>query len=380
MTVTHEARPYQLLAVNEINAHWERGRRRALLCLPTGAGKTVVAGAVLAPFGGRALALVHTRTLRQQTRRRLGPLGVRVETIQGVLARGQRITDVDVVFIDEAHHLPSRMWHRVLALLPDGVLIIGCTATPSRADGTAMGKGGAGFDVLVAPRGSEYSALVANGWLAPCRVIRPRNTPTPAAAYLKHGDGRPGILFAPTVAACQAAVRELERAGGVRGTVISADTSDAVRARAFEAFGTAGGPLVLASPFALSEGFDAPQAKVCILDRSCVHVGTYLQCAGRVLRPYQGQTALLIDLKGASERHGSPLEDRTYSLEGEPIKLTSPEKRRDAPRGRAGARSRAAVTRTAPTGAHMVRETARTMGAAIASVWRVCYTVMWPAS
>jgi superfamily II DNA or RNA helicase len=378
MTVTSpDPRPYQTLAVAEINAHWARGRRRALLCLPTGAGKTVCAGAVLAPFGGRALALVHTRTLRQQTRRRLGGDGaVRVQTIQGVLARGQRIADVDAVFIDEVHHLASPSWHRVLALLPPGVRVIGCTATPSRADGTALGKGGAGFDVLVAPRGSEYSALVANGWLAPCRVVRPRGEPTPAEAYLEHGDGRPGILFAPTVRACEEAVRELERAGGVRGAVISAHTSDAVRARAFAAFGTAGGPLVLASPMALAEGFDAPEAAVCVLDRQCVHVGVYLQTAGRVLRPHPSKgpnnPAVLIDLRGASERHGSPLADRSYSLEGEPIRpAATPDKRRDAPRGRAGAKARAAQHTTAPTMATMWADTARAAGTALASVWRV---------
>lgn len=309
-------RPYQTAAIAAVVARWARGQLRQCVALPTGAGKTVVATPLLAlARPGRALALVHTRTLLEQTRRRI-PFA-RCETIQAVLARGRPLHDVDVVFVDECHHTPSSTWSRVLTLLPPGARLVGCTATPTRADGTALGTC---FDGIVTT--ATYTELLAGGYLAPCRVLRPPTALAPAAAYLAHGAGRPGVIFAPTVAACEGAVQALQLAG-VRAAVICGTTPDRERARAFTAY-EAGRLDVLASPMALSEGFDSPRAAVCVLDRQCEHVGVYLQTAGRVLRPHPTKTAahpaVLVDLRGASVRHGSPLDDRTYHLEGAPIR------------------------------------------------------------
>ncbi len=72
--------------------------------------------------------------------------------------------------------------------------------------------------------------------------------------------------------------------------------------------------------FTLTEGFDHPPTEVCLLARGCSHVGTYLQMVGRVLRPAPGKTdAIVIDLSGISWIHGTPTEDRQYSLDGRPI-------------------------------------------------------------
>ncbi len=73
----------------------------------------------------------------------------------------------------------------------------------------------------------------------------------------------------------------------------------------------------------MTEGVDVPRAAVCMLASACRHCGGYLQRAGRVLRPHETKTAaILIDLVGASILHGLPTEDRSYSLDGEPIKRT----------------------------------------------------------
>jgi superfamily II DNA or RNA helicase len=351
-------RPYQSAALAATMDHWESGRRRVVCALPTGAGKTTVAAACLEAARARrpALALVHTRTLLAQTRRRLGP-GVVVRTIQAVLRAGVRL-EHDVVFLDECHHLASRSWVRVLSLLPPGVRIIGCTATPARADGAALGTDGAGFDALVST--APYSTLLRLGHLAPCRVVRPpADTLSAAAAYLQFGERRPGILFAPSIAACETAATAL-RSAGVRAATITAATGARARRAAFAAY-EAGALDVLASPMALSEGFDSPRAAVCVLDRTCVHHGVYLQTAGRILRPHAskdplagGRPAVLIDMHGASERHGHPLADRQYSLKGDPIRLEGPAApapapaRSDAPRLAARRQPSPARPRRAP--------------------------------
>jgi len=76
----------------------------------------------------------------------------------------------------------------------------------------------------------------------------------------------------------------------------------------------------LVNVYTLTEGVDVPNAQTCVIARSVGHPSTYLQMAGRVLRPWAGKSeAILIDLSGASLLHGLPTEDRNYSLCGKPI-------------------------------------------------------------
>jgi DNA repair protein RadD len=364
----NQLRPYQRAAVEQTLSHWAAGRRRVCVVLPTGAGKTTVAAAAIA-VGGAALsvaraplALVHTKTLRAQTRARLGA-GVRVLTIQGALRRGARLDAHDVVFIDECHHIAGARWVKVLVLLASDVRIIGCTATPMRADGAALGRGGAGFDALVAT--AAYSALLAAGHLAPCRVVpAPQYRDRPAAAYLALGERRPAIVFTPTTAAAHVCVAELAGAG-VRAAAITAATPDRHRTWAFTAYDR-GDLDVLVSPMALAEGFDSPRAAVCVLDRSCATVGVYLQTAGRVLRPHatKGPTtpAIVLDLRGAATRHGSPTDDRAYSLEGTAI----------APAARPARKRGATATRRGDpvTAGELAHEVGAAVGGALRTVAR----------
>jgi len=84
---------------------------------------------------------------------------------------------------------------------------------------------------------------------------------------------------------------------------------------------------VLTNVYVLTEGIDVPDASVCILARQVGHASTYLQMAGRVLRPARGKThGLILDLTGASLRFGLPTEAREYSLDGEAIRRHKGEK------------------------------------------------------
>lgn len=331
-------RPYQDAAVRAVRAHWSAGRRRVCVVLPTSAGKTVVAELLLRG-AKRPLAVVHTDPLRTQTERRLPD--VRVATVQALVRRNVPI-DADVVFCDEAHHMAAGTWRRLLALLPRTALVVGCTATPERADGAPL----AGlFDAMVCT--TSYSELLRGGWLAPVRVV-PCDGMDPVAAYLQHGERRPGILFSPTLAECHAAVVSL-RAAGVRAAALDSTTPRGERARLVAAY-EHGELDLMASPIALAEGFDSPRAAVCVLARSCVHVGTYLQTANRISRPHPSKTeahpALLLDCTGAVERHGHPTADREYSLTGRPIRPAVPRASRSrAPQPR---ESRAPAARLRP--------------------------------
>ncbi len=216
--------------------------------------------------------------------------------------------------------------------------IVGTTATPQRADGTPLGDV---CDALVVA--AEYSELLLDGHLCPCDVATSELTrreqqdgmvrPDGVAAYLKHGrraDGspRPGIHCESTIALCEDAAARY-RAAGVRAQLVSCETADRERQALFDAY-TAAELDMLCSPMALSEGFDSPRAEVLVARRSLCHIGTYLQWAGRILRPHPGkERALLIDLTNASTIHGAPTIDRAYSLDGKGIR-TADEVEREA--------------------------------------------------
>jgi DNA repair protein RadD len=261
-----------------------------------------------------------------------------VHTIQGALARGASLAAHDIVFLDECHHIVSPEWVRALALLSPSALIVGMTATPERADGTGLDRA---FDAMVTT--ASYSDLLRDRYLTPCSVI-PCNGVDPALAYLRHGRGRPGVLFAMTIADCRAAVATL-RAAGVRAACLDSSVASARRAALVAAYDR-GDLDVLASPMALAEGFDSPRAEVCILARQCVHAGTYLQIVGRVLRVHPGKSrALVLDCTGAAERHGHPTIDREYSLTGKAIRIASPPSVSRPAQPRSGVAPRLAPTR-----------------------------------
>lgn len=319
-----------------MRAHLDAGRRPCLAA-PTGAGKSVMSNAIL-EGSKSALCIVHTRTLLEQSRRTIP--NASVATVQGLVVAGQNgdrkrsalgaITDV---FIDECHHIVSEDWRQAVPLLAHARLF-GATATPERADGSPLGDV---FDALVVAE--RYSALVQSGHLVPCDVLAPEISrrdqkkkkikSDAVKAYLenaKRADGtwRPGIYFDRTIIECDDACHRF-CAAGVRGRLVTKDTSTDERQGIFDAY-TRGDLDMLCSPQALAEGFDSPRAEVCVLNRSAAHVGGFLQMVGRVLRPCAGkERALLIDNTDATSVHGMPTADRVYSLEGKGIELAPEE-------------------------------------------------------
>jgi superfamily II DNA or RNA helicase len=64
------------------------------------------------------------------------------------------------------------------------------------------------------------------------------------------------------------------------------------------------------------EGWDQPAVKCAILARPTRSTGLYLQQAGRILRPWNGQRAIILDHGGCVLEHGLPQDDRSFSLTG----------------------------------------------------------------
>ena len=332
-------RDYQSRAVDGVVAHARAGVRRVCLVAPTGSGKTRMGMEVVRRAiekGKRVLWVCHRNELVDQAieaaRHHVGVLSagivrpgpvpsasLLVATVQTLVNRDPaRIADV--VVWDECHHSEAQDWKRVLDPY-DGAHVVGLTATPERGDGAPLGDT---FGALVVA--AQYSELMGAGHLVPCKVIRPDRimdgqdlAADPVESYLRFAPGKQGFLFASLVSQAQD-LRERFVAAGVPAAVIEASTPKQDRDAALRAF-KAGALRLLLNVFVLTEGVDVPAAEVCILARRPGHASTYLQMVGRVLRPAPGKTTgLLIDLCGASWKHGMPGSDLEYSLDGKAIR------------------------------------------------------------
>ncbi len=128
-----------------------------VLVAPTGAGKTVMACALIARLATPTLILVHTKPLAEQwrqrlgtflglTRRQIGQLGAGRARTGGIvdlatpqtLARRDNPAEVfagyGLVIVDECHHLPAASFEKAVREAANRRWI-GLTATPRRRDG-----------------------------------------------------------------------------------------------------------------------------------------------------------------------------------------------------------------------------------------------------
>ena len=369
-------RPYQLEAVEAVEAAWTRGVRRPAVVLPTGAGKTVVFAHLAARWlergremsTGRVLVLAHRAELLDQAARRIKDVapGLCVGTVAAGLdetdadvivgsvqtlrlaRRRSALADVGLIVTDGCHHATAASYPAVYDAMP-GAHVLGVTATMSRGDGQALGQV---WDEIVYRRG--IVEMIRDGHLADVRGIRVQvpdldlsgvkvsrgdyaegalgtaleaslAPEVVASAYLEHAADRKGLLFAPTVSSAQVLADALTGAGVGTEVVHGAMAGDERRAvlRRFET----GATQVLSNCMVLTEGFDSPSASACVIARPTRSAPLYVQMAGRVLRPYPGKEhALVLDVVGATAMHslaslatlaGAPVRDGQSLTEAE---------------------------------------------------------------
>ncbi len=344
MSALQPLRPYQIRAVDQISAAWQAGHKSVCCTCPTGGGKTVIAEELIRRSTGSVLFIVHRRELVAQTLRRFSEhfdtacvcpgyeyrpgARVQIATIQSLLARGGR-PDVTLLVLDECHHFRAEDWQELVdhyATLGT-VRTVGFTATPERSDGKPLGDI---FQHLIVA--ANYPDLIAAGHLVDCRVFAPDASTfacdglaqSPLAAWRRYAETSRTFLFSPSVKDAERFAGEFN-AEEIAARVVEANTPSGVRNAHLELF-RRDHVKVLSNVNVLTEGIDIPAARTCILARKFDHVSSYLQAVGRVLRPDADKPdAILIDLTGATFKHGMPTEKRIYSLTGKAIRRTSEE-------------------------------------------------------
>lgn len=349
-----QLREYQSDIVSRARRSYVTGHRALCIVAPTGSGKTVVGAAIIHAAickGRHVLFNAHREELINQTADKLARAGITsIRTIQAAKDLGgvqapvtvasvqtltrwanERMPKADLVIFDECHHVVAKTWKKI-ADAYSGSSLLGLTATPMRADGSPLGDI---FDDLIV--GISVRELTELGHLVPCRVWAPPKildagelAVNPVDAYEQHGQGERALVFCATKEHADLTAADFN-ARGITAAVVHGGLSKSLRAQLLAWF-REGQIRVICNVHVLTEGFDDPAAAVAILCRKPEHVGTYLQIAGRILRPAPGKThATLIDLCGSSLIHGTPDMPREYKLEGKGISKADREQIRQCP-------------------------------------------------
>ena len=351
-------RPYQQRAEEDVRELFRRGKRRPLIVMPCGAGKTVTFCSIVRQSvnkGKRVLVLSASKEIIDQTSRKLDAydvphgvmmgdhwrrfpeLPVQVGSVQTLMRRD--VPEADLIVIDEAHHARASTYEAILAKLPKA-RVIGCTATPWRSDGRGLGElfdsevvgattaqlmdqgylcryGGYSFEIpdvsRVALKGPDYAPGALELAVNQARIVKGVVT-----EWVKHAGGVRTICFAAGIAHSRRIVEEF-KAAGVAAEHLDGTTPKLER-EAILARLAAGTTRVLSNMSVLTEGWDCPSAQCCILARPTKSLVLYLQMVGRVLRPDKASgkdRALIFDHAGLLMSLGLPEEERDLSLEAD---------------------------------------------------------------
>ena len=364
-----ELRPYQRDLLRQVQDALEvNAKARVMMQLPTGSGKTIIAGALLADWltdGRKAVWLTHRKELADQTCKMLtdvhisamtdvnwtpgtdapamshGAVILMAQTVGRRAAKREvwnRYNADDLMVIDEAHHAAAEGWERAMKQWPGRIL--GMTAAPWRLSKKE------GFDHLFGALlcGLQVADLQGDNWLCDAQTLLPpleqriiggevdrtgdytesgieqANQARPnvmTAGVLefweKHAGDRPTIAYAVSVDHARNLTAVFNDAG-ISAAVILGDTSSEERNKAIASFRD-GSVKVLVNVIVATEGFDLPDASCIVIARPTMSLALYLQMVGRGLRPKDGGNCLILDLAANSVNHGLPEECRGWSLE-----------------------------------------------------------------
>lgn len=304
-------------------------------------GKTIIMGGLLNYFTANYnftnnLVAAPFANLRAQIELKLRDMGAlaTVTTFHSSIATALSLGPLDTLIFDEAHHIMGTEWRNIVDLA-QYKLICGFTATPFRADDCPLLETNGGiFDTLI--DGPDIEELTNQGYLAnldyytyPIRRVvevtplsftgedwgnlekiyyAPENKEGEIVEeYVKNFNEMMAIAFCKTVRHAQEITNKFLAKGISSATVNCYQSKKLVKATLSD-FANGQVKILTACNMA-SEGLDIPKVKLGLLARPIVNsVTLFLQQVGRFLRPYNGESAKVLDLVGNIYTFGRPEE------------------------------------------------------------------------
>lgn len=354
-------RNYQDKAITDLDRAIESGLKRNIIVLPTGAGKTIIAGAYAKQkleLGQKTLFMVHRKSLVEQTAEKFDLFGLRssfhasgydynlgadvdIGMIQTVRNRLDKFDfgRYDNVLVDEAHHSVSESYAMLLQRCLKAN-VTGLTATPERPDGRGLDDF---YDNLII--GPTTQELIDAGALAPPKYFglpmvadmkgvriaghdynkedleeRILNLEVVADAikqYKKLIPNKKAVAFFPSIASAKYFAEEFSKAGIPAEYISGAMSPD--EKKAVDKRFRDGEILVLCSVDVVSEGYDIPDCEAVLMLRPTKSEIIFLQQAGRALRKDDNnpfKIAYILDFVKNFSRFKLPTMNRNWSLSG----------------------------------------------------------------
>jgi superfamily II DNA or RNA helicase len=343
-----ELRAYQGESIHLLREGFRAGFQRQVLCLPTGAGKTVVFSEMVraaAEKGTTTLILTDRTELFKQTISALGRAGVAVEEIRpgknniylqaqiylGMVETLKRRKHLEInpqlIILDEAH---KANFTAIISQFPDA-RVIGATATPEGKHFFQL------YQNIV--QNIDIPELIELGFLSPCKAYQMQDDlsdlQVKAGEYTDHSlmahFDKPklysGVIeqwqkLAPDTKTICFNVNiehtiKMNKAfleAGISSAYITSNTPKDERNQILAGF-KSGSFLVLNNCGILTTGYDEPSIKTVIMNRATKSLPLFLQCAGRGSRIYPDKPHFtLLDFGMNHDRHGLWSEAREWKL------------------------------------------------------------------
>ena len=305
-------RDYQVDSVAQVGAAFASGYKRVILCLPTGAGKTVIfsdIAAKAAAKGKRVAILTHRRELLSQAGKLNSCDVLMVETLNNAIKRGLDLGQYDLLVIDEAH---IGNFRKVLQGFEG--FVIGATATPISNPPLKDS-----YNAIVCPVGIE--SLIGQGWLATPHTYamhpvdtsklqtargeyteqslddafnRPKVYEGVVQEFVKGWAQSKAIVFCVNISAtintAEAFAKEL---GAGRIYAVHSKQAPQERAALIDQF-TQSTDGILVNCGIATTGFDCPDIEVVVINRATKSVALWLQMVGRASRRTSTKSAFTI--------------------------------------------------------------------------------------
>jgi superfamily II DNA or RNA helicase len=346
-------RPYQHDLIESIREKFRTGKKRVILCAPTGAGKTVIFSSIVIQtmyklFNNRALILTDRVELLKQTWNALDNIGAdpvvydakrktsedlsntrvvigMVETIKRRYKSGKlRLGNFDIIIVDEAH---KGNFNEIFKIYPDAYYI-GATATPiaSKKDSPLKNYWN---DITVMV---DTPDLVEMGFLVPCKpyamtsidvnnlkIDSKTGDYSDASLFMEYDkqlvyeglirainekvSNKKTIIFCVNINHTYNTYIELIKNGYTASYVTSKSTKEE-RIDSIESFHS-GKSQFMVNCGILTTGYDHPEIECVIMNRATKSLTLFLQCCGRGSRTFNDKNDYtLIDMGENVREHG----------------------------------------------------------------------------
>lgn len=316
-------RDYQRDLYIKTREAFRSGKKRVLVCVGCGAGKSYIFAEMAQQTRGDVLVLTHRRELLDQTKRLFEENGIEAR-IEMILTEANRLGQYPkpaLIITDEAHLSRSNSWMKVLDYYD--TYTVGFTATPVRLDGKPLGDI---YDELVT--GVPVRWLIDNGRLAPYEYYAPTAVETDGLrvqggdyviqaleqlmtdraiysdvlkSWERIAKGEKTIAYCVSVKHAKETA-ELFSAAGYPAVEIDGGTPPKKRAEIMQDFRD-GKITVLCNVGIISEGVSIDDVSCCLLLRPTESHALFWQQGMRSMRYQPGKVAKVIDCVGNYSRN-----------------------------------------------------------------------------